>query len=899
MKPDDITRWTLAAELLEQVLERPADEQPGMAEELGASHGVREELSSLLAALGGGSVLDGSLEDVLRELPGPDLAPNALTGQVVGRWKLGQELGRGGMSVVYRAERTGEDFQQSGALKILSVGHLGDNFVRGFVRERQILSDLHHPGVSRLIDGGITPDGAPFFVMEFVDGERIDQWCEQRAADARMITQLMLRLCEAVAYAQEHLVVHGDIKPGNVLVDEHEQPVLIDFGIARLLTQSSTARTMRVFTPEFGAPEQRDGGPITTATDVYALGKLFRHLLGNRPVHGDLDAILHRATRDDPDQRYASARSLADDLRAWLEQRPVRARPQTRRYRAARYVARHRWAVAATVLVAASLVAGLGVAIWQADIAAGERDLARAQEARASEVTAFLQDLFRASDPDLAQGDEVTARELLDLGAHQVRSSLDAAPDLKAEMLVLLGDLNREIGEFEAAAPLLEEGLLLADDQGDLELRVTARRALAAQRMDAGLHDEALALAEEAEQLLADAGRVPGALHATLVQPILFSLTESGRVPEAAERGERLLEAMNAAPDLSASARFQYLHRIGNALLIAEREAEAEGLFREAIALSEAFPADASAMMALHSDMGGVFHDQGLYEDAVAQYSRALDIAEQIYPREHTWRARQLSNLGSSLVSMGRVDDAELMLVEALAIYDAVYGTEAHPRVAAANNNLGRMLEEAGRYASAEPYLVRAREMARTLFGTADPRYVLATGNLGNLYREAGNLEQAEPLLQESLDLRIRLLGPEHRIVGTGQGLLAALRLDQGRFAEALQLIDEALTIYDQAGFDNPRAMVAALSRKAEALAGLGRASEARTAFEQALLIADEQPDDTGTQRCELLAAYAQFLDAQDDPEAPRMLARAMDVHREMLGPDHPDTRELANRISG
>ena len=498
-----------------------------------------------------------------------------------------------------------------------------------------------------------------------------------------------------------------------------------------------------------------------------------------------------------------------------------------------------------------------------------------------------------------SQGEEVTARELLDLGAHQVRSSLDAAPDLKAEMLVLLGDLYREIGEFEAAAPLLEEGLLLADEQEDLELRVAARRALAAQRMDAGLHDEALALAEEAEGLLAEAGRVPGPLHATLVQPILFSLTESGRVQEAVERGERLLAAMDAAPELPASARFQYLHRIGNTMLIAEREAQAENLFLQAIALADDLPVDASEMMALYSDMGGVFHDQGRHEDAAAQYERALEIAQQIYPTVHTWQARQRSNLGTSLVGMGRVDDAERVLVEALAIYDAVYGAQAHPRVAAANNNLGRMLEEAGRYESAEPYLQRAREMARELFGTADPRYVLATGNLGNLYQEAGKLDQAEPLLQESLDLRIQLLGPEHRMVGVGKGLLAALRLDQGRYAEALQLADEALSLYDQIGFDHPGANVVALSRKAEALAGLERLPEARNAFERALVIAEAQPDDTGTHRCELLAAYARFLDAQDDPEAPRMLALALDVHRKMLGSDHPETRELEGRVTG
>lgn len=893
MDQAELARWNRATELLERVLELPIDQRQSAIDKLGNRNEVRFELASLYDSMEKESVLDASLDSVLEHMQGAIPERNALKGQVLDNWELGDEIGHGGMSVVYHAARTGQDFQQQAALKILSLAHFGDDFVASFVRERQILSDLHHPGISRLIDGGITPDGAPFLVMQYVKGETIDRWCEKRGADLSTITRLMLKLCQAVAYAQRYLVVHQDIKPANVLVDEHDQPVLIDFGIAAVLSQSSEARSLQAFTPKYAAPEQRSGGAITTATDVYAFGMLFRSLIRDHPLDRDMEAILDAATHEDPEQRYANARNLAEDLQAWLEKRPVRARPPGIGYRTERFIVRNRWGVAAVVLVVSSLLAGTAAALWQAKIASAERDVAQAESARATQAIDFLKELFRASDPDRSRDEVVTARELLDQGVHQVRNTMRGTPALQAEMLVLLGDLYRELGETTAAGPLLEEGMRLADSVGGLELRVSSRRGLALQLMDTGTHEEALALAEQGEQLLLDANAVPGELHATLLQPILFSLAELGRVPEAVERGRGALTLAREHPNLPKVAIYNYLFNVGNVLLIAEQADEAGSLLLEAGEMTQMTSSSRSMQIALQSNIAGFLDRKGDLEAALDHRRQVMALVEEIYPPTHPERARMLSNLGATLNNLGQHQEAESTLHEALAIYEQIYQGVAHPRVAAAQNNLGRALEQAGSYAAAKPHMIRAWELAGQLFGEKDPRFVIAMGNLGSLHRQLGEFGRAEELLLRNLELRRSIFGEDHRAVGSGLGLLCALRLDQGRWADALSLSDQALALFRRINYTSPRTLVTLETRRAQALAGLGRLTEAEAAFTEARQLSDEAGADAGTALPALLAAHAQFLVDQADPGADAAIVQATTVHREMLGDDHPLTLRM------
>jgi len=470
-------------------------------------------------------------------------------------------------------------------------------------------------------------------------------------------------------------------------------------------------------------------------------------------------------------------------------------------------------------------------------------------------------------------------------------------PVLKAEMLVLLGDLYRELGELDTARPLLEQGLSLADEIGDFDLRVDSRRALAQLRMETGEHERALMLAEEGEALLRHAGKVPGERDATLMQPILFSLTELGRVAEAADRGREMLARARQHPGLSDHALYDYLYHAANVLLIAEQIDEAQALLLEAAGLRFEGSADPSMQMALFTNLAGIQSRRGQLVAAVDNYRKALALAKEIYPPGHMERARRLSNLGGALVHIGDYGEAESMMREALTIYEQLYDNGAHPRVAAAQNNLGRVLQQAGRYEEAMPHLTRAWELAGQLFGKDDPRYAVATANLGILYRMLGDYDRAEELLLGNLELRKSIFGPEHRTVGAGMSLLASLRLDQGQGADALALCDQALALFERIGYTNPGVVLITQTRRARALALLGRTGEARTAFSDALQAGEAVADDLGTVWPKLLVAYAEFLVSTDDAGAGAVLGRAVEAHHDVFGDMHPATQHVVGLL--
>src|SRR6185503_18396474 len=316
-------------------------------------------------------------------------------GETIGPYRLGTELGRGGMGTVFLAERADGQFDQRVALKLVKRGMDSAEILDRFRAERQILARLQHANVARLLDGGVTPDGQPYFAMEHVEGEPLTTYCQRVSLSTALRLRLFLQVCEAVEYAHRNLVVHRDLKPSNILVTPDGQVKLLDFGIAKVLDPGSTdpavtRREERVLTPRYAAPEQLLGQPVTTVTDVYSLGVvLYEMLAGRHPydaggsapaaneagvpvaVPGTLGAaelasVARMAMRPEPDRRYPSVRALADDVRRHLEGRPVSAKPDRFAYRAAKFVRRHRVAVASALVVALSLMAGVAGTLWQA-----------------------------------------------------------------------------------------------------------------------------------------------------------------------------------------------------------------------------------------------------------------------------------------------------------------------------------------------------------------------------------------------------------------------------------------------------------------------------------------------------------------------------------------------------
>ncbi|MBN8482728.1 MAG: serine/threonine protein kinase, partial [Xanthomonadales bacterium] len=443
-------RYAILRELLDL---EPAARAAALAVHGAVDPVLAGELRELLDLTDAG-VLDRDAAGLAAELV--DAQDDALApGATIGAWRVLRALGSGGMGSVHLVERAGDGYVQQGALKLIKRGMDSGEIVARFRRERGILSRLNHPNIARLLDGGTAADGRSFLVMEYVDGETLDAWSERAQASGAVRVELFLALCAAVAHAHHQLVVHRDIKPGNVMVARDGEPRLLDFGIAKVLADDDAESTRTLHGPvsrAYAAPEQLGSGIVTTATDIYQLGLLLRHLFGTDVARGDLAVVIARATDADPARRYATVEALAEDVRRWRDGRPILARADSAGYRLRRFVARHKLAVAFAALAVLGLVGAAAVALWQADRAEREATLARSAQA-------FLASVFDAAAPDAEAGARVTARDLLDRGSQRIDSDLADSPQLRAELLGTFGTLYRQLGQYESADTMLARAL--------------------------------------------------------------------------------------------------------------------------------------------------------------------------------------------------------------------------------------------------------------------------------------------------------------------------------------------------------------------------------------------------------------------------------------------------------
>jgi eukaryotic-like serine/threonine-protein kinase len=511
--------WHTVDALFTALLDLPEAERAArLAERCGSDDALRAAVERLLsaerrsaeafeAAAGGlDRLVDAALE---KKAPEDQEVPAGI--RRLGPYRLARLLGRGGMSSVWLAERADGAYQKTIAIKVLRHWIDGEEAVRRFVAERQILSSLAHPHIAPLLDGGTTEDGTPWLATEYIEGEPITAWCEARRLGVEARLDLFLQVADAVHHAHQKLVVHRDLKPSNILVDGQGRVRLLDFGIAKLLDPDSatgqaalTRAAHRPMTPEYAAPEQLAGGAITTATDVFQLGVLLYELLaGQRPprpagntahgetpppstavlrdagtpdrtvafprnsavqlarrLKGDLDLIVLKALQEDPERRYLSAAGLADDIRNHLKGRAISARPESALDATRRFFRRRPWAAAA-LLLAMGLVATLQVSAVRLG---HERDAAQREAARVTQVKDLLVNLFRQADPmaeDALRGRETTIWDSVQAATARVREELHHDPALRAEMLGTLAMLHHYTGHMEEGAELLEEVVAL------------------------------------------------------------------------------------------------------------------------------------------------------------------------------------------------------------------------------------------------------------------------------------------------------------------------------------------------------------------------------------------------------------------------------------------------------
>jgi serine/threonine-protein kinase len=688
-------------------------------------------------------------------------------------YRIVREIGRGGIGVVYLAERSDGEFKQTVAIKV--VHRSGEEIERRFRAERQILAALDHPHIARLLDGGTASDGSPFLVMEYVEGRRLD---------ARARVELTLDVCSAVAAAHQRLVIHRDLKPANILVTTDGTVKLLDFGIAKLLDPTDSDWTLaetrlggQPLTPRYASPEQMRGEPVSTATDVYALGVILYELLTGRSpyradprsvkaweqavceeepvspsttsartaplrreggdrtdvalapppdleVEVDLAAIVLKALRKTPAERYPTVDALADDLRRYLSGWPVSARKGTALYRTGRFVRRHRLALLLAAGVAALLV-GWGWSL-RTQLAA-----TRIERDKAARVAGFMVDLFKVADPDQTRGETVTARDLLDRGVEKLHQDLSDQPAVRAQLLDTVGAVYESLGNYEPAITNLRQAVAL-------------RRALEPA--------EPLALAESLGHLgtaYRDAERLPEAE---------VALTEELAI----------LRRQVPADDLR---RLVALNRFATLRGAQNREGEREKLLEQVLAAHlkrlkiPALPWDpkGTPLSPEHEDLAMVLHNLGelAYRRGdptlgLERLEASLAIKRARFGPRHTSVATTYQAIGACWSARGNHQKALEAALRALEIRRTRLGEE-HPLTASTYSNVGNQLQGLGRFAEAIPNYLRSREIYAKSFGPKSPQVAFTLSNLAPAFAHAGRLEEGLRTAREALAIRLAL----------------------------------------------------------------------------------------------------------------------------------------------
>lgn len=784
----DLARWTeIKAGLAEALDLSPAD-RPAYLDTLTPE--VRGEVEALLLAEDDDGVLEQPLtmgvipDEVLEAL---DDQPGPLEGQRVGPYLVGERIGYGGMGDVYRARRADGLFDREVALKVVRTGADTEAVLSRFAAERQILGRLRHPGIARLLDAGIE-NRRPWLAMDFVEGEPITTVTPALAVSDRV--RLVIGVAEAVHTAHQSLVVHRDLKPSNVLVSRdgsgQMRPILLDFGIAKILDPESdpdltSAAGHRPMTRTYAAPEQVRGEPPTTATDVYGLGLLlYEALSGARPfldegsqtkleqailhddppppsrsasgIDRDLDTICLKALRKDPVDRYASAEAFAADLRRWLADEPIAARPPSRRYRTRKFLTRHRVGVVATL---AAVAVGITLTAVYAVSLARERDRARTEAETAEQVTDLMADMFDR-DPFAAEADRLdsmTVRTFLVQRGSAAVDSLADQPVLQARLATLLSHLHGQIGDYDRALDLGRRAVALHDSLGlETAQAGKAHSALANALYFRGDYNDAEVHYRRALEL-AEANYPAG--HPDIgeaVNNLAFVLPDvdrEGVVDEAIELGERALAINREALGDDHLDVAQAHNNLGAYFYIAERYDEAARHYRRALAIRETALGDHPLVANTQSNLANLLHELGDARAALPLFDSALRIHRETLGPNHPSVSTTLYGRGEALRDLGRLEEAETALEGSLAI-DRATLPAGHPYIADGLVTIGQVRMAAGRFREAETALREAVSIHRQREGYESDR-ATAEAALGACLLELGQRREAATILRAAL----------------------------------------------------------------------------------------------------------------------------------------------------
>ncbi len=924
MRPLSDERWRELSPHLDRVLELPEDERKTWLDRLRASDAeLAEDLETLLEERD-----RASREDFLGGAP-PASPPTSLAGQTIGPYTLTSLLGQGGMGTVWLADRSDGRFEGAAAVKLLNASLVGRAGAERFRREGSILARLAHPHIARLLDAGVSSSGQPYLVLEYVEGEPIDRYGDENRLTVAGRLRLFLDVLEAVGHAHANLIVHRDLKPSNVLVDRNGRVKLLDFGIAKLLEGegeggAATALTReagRALTPEFAAPEQITGGAVTTATDVYALGTLLyillsgRHPAGSalrspaeivraivdeqpprlsdaaggrtadpeesrraaeargttpdalrREVRGDLDTIVAKTLKKDPAERYPSVTALADDLRRFLRDEPISARPDTLRYRAAKFVRRNALAVALSAAALIALAAGLVGTITQARRATAQAARAQREAHRATEERDFaLQQLTRSRDVNeftafllgeaVPAGKPITMHELLGRAERLVGKRFGNDEAIEVELLVELGDIYNALEETDNATRTMRRAYDASLRLTDPSVRANAACGWARTVALSGDFAEARRLIDSALAQMTDEPRFDDVAAGCTVDKGYIATTE-GDAEAAVANARKAIARMRRDP--------------------------------------EAFPGtriNATHLLALGYDMRG---DTAGAEDAFTDAWNQLHR----FGRDDSNEAATLLNNWALARSNTDILGAFELQARAIAVMEkAGETTEAVP--AAFRANYGRCLNRLARYREARSVYEHARAEARQhenvlTVGTTSLGLARACRSLGELPCAREALLEAEPALRSSLPAVHGFIAE----LSAEQGLLAAATGDE---ETARRLLTESVGIYDRST-ERHTSHIEALLSLARLDVQTRRVEEADRWARRALDLAEKFRGRVARSSWGGLsqAALAEVDFARgSQAEAQRLFTESLAQMRPTLGDSHPAVLEAQSRLAG
>jgi serine/threonine-protein kinase len=830
-------------------------------------------------------------------------------GRQIGSWRISRVLGQGGMGQVYLAERNDGEYNQQAAIKLLRGADSDETAFARFMAERQILAQLQHPGIARLLDGGRDPELGPWFALEYVDGVPLTTWCDTRKLGIRERVNLFLDVCAAVAYAHERLIVHRDLKPANILVDSRGQVKLLDFGIAKLLDAKSdqTGTFVRMFTPDYAAPEQVLGDRVTTATDVYSLGVILYELLtGQRPyriaeqnsaavqqavlthrpprpsaavtqngksaanlqalasrrgatppqlrarLQGDLDAIVLKSLRKEPDARYGSIPSFVRDLRDMLAHRPVSARRGGWSYQAGRFLRRNATTVVLSAMVFFALAGGLVAALSQAEESRRLRKAAEREAATAREALNFMEGIFDIADPGNTDGASVTARELLLQGSKRIQTELQDQPVVRVALLRAMGRSFDRLGLRDLGLPLLQESVTQAHQLADPD-------AIRASELDLG---EALQGKGEYDEVL-----------------------------------KRLVPLRNEFVPATDEQRLQATamdFQIGMAYYNNGRLAEAEDWVFRALSNRRALPALVKHNQGIVAIYVHILKDSG-------KLDQALDAALEEMPRVNAHgtvveRALAVSMLASVQQARGDLQDAETHFRQSLQMIQSVY-EPWHPRVLFAQTALALFLRDQGRFAETADIMESVSAVWREKHPNQTWRFAASLYTLATARSGLGQLNQARAAAAESLERYRSVYGSQYPDTIDAMELLGMIEFRLGHDDVAESLFGQVLVAREQTTGPDDASLQTALEYLALIdLRRSGRVQSCERSERWLHLGSDVMASDEAEAAYRNAIHYA-CLWRSGDADAAREARRAQERYRQMAPANGPRQAQLNSII--